>query len=461
MRTLELIDGIADDRVLVFGSLPPEGRDLDLLAHRSQHGAIATALRAEGFLQRRHRLARFRDCAVEAVELVDAERWRLPDGELKALFDDADPLPGMRRLVHPAPHHVLLIAARRFVRERTGLDPRRRARIAAAVEGVSDVWTVARERAPQWGAGLAMDLLESAYRGGPAPSRSARARAVAEQFTAAGSDPRSARLRAWTTALERPRRGGVISLSGLDGAGKSSQAAALCEALERLGFDAASEWTRLAENSVLDVIARPAKRLLALAPAHKLMRPRKPDDVLHASRLTEPTKRLRQQSRAMTGAWATIVAGANGWTQRSTAVRHIRKGTIVVCDRYTLDSAVHLRYRYGETRRRRFQVWLIRLLSPRPQRSYFLDIAPETAFARKTDHYDLEQLRRQAALYRQEYRRLGVRRLDGERPRQELCSEIASEVWAALEAAKRTRGLRPVCRRLLTSLVQRTGQKGA
>ncbi len=229
-------------------------------------------------------------------------------------------------------------------------------------------------------------------------------------------------------------RGRFITLEGLDGAGKSTQAAALCQALERLGFEATSEWTRLAQDKVLDAIAMPAKRLLALAAVHKVVREREPDDVLHASRLADPTKRLRQQSRVMTAAWATVVSVTNGWAQRRAVTRHTRKGTIVVCDRYTLDSAVHLRYRYGETRRRRCQVWLIRLLSPRPVRSFFLDIAPETAFARKTDHYDLEQLRRQAALYRQEYRHLGACRLDGERPRDELCSEIASEVWAALEA---------------------------
>jgi len=135
----------------------------------------------------------------------------------------------------------------------------------------------------------------------------------------------------------------------------------------------------------------------------------------------------------MTAAWATVVSVTNGWGQRRATVRHLRAGRVVVCDRYTLDSAVHLRYRYGETHRRRLQVWLIRLLSPTPLRSFYLDVPAETALARKADHYGLEQLRRQLPLYREESREHGARRLDGERPQAELCAEIAVDVWARLQ----------------------------
>jgi hypothetical protein len=93
---------------------------------------------------------------------------------------------------------------------------------------------------------------------------------------------------------------------------------------------------------------------------------------------------------------------------------------------------VHLRYRYGEARRFRVQALLVRLLSPRAVCSFFLDVPAQTALARKAEQYDFDQLSGQVRLYREEHERLGIRRLDGERPRDELCAEIAAEVWLAL-----------------------------
>jgi thymidylate kinase len=423
----------AGEQVLVFGSLPPHGRDLDLLVRSAAYGSVAAALRDGGFQQRGHRFARFDSCSVEAVELVAAERWGLPDEELAALFAEARPLPGLQRLMAPAAHHQLLILARRFARDGR-LDAKRRGRVAVAVAEDPDAWRRAGQRAAAWGATRAVAIAEAAYAGrGPAPTLSTRADALAEQSIRAGRSPRlTARLRAWRTVLGSRRRGAVIAMSGLDGSGKTSQAVALCHALDRLGFEPITEWTRLAANPSLDRIAGPVKRLLVGRLGHSAGPPAVATTLLDSSRLAEPAKRIRQRSRVMTAAWATVVSVANGWEQRHATVRHLRAGRIVVCDRYTLDSAVHLRYRYGETHRRRLQVRLIRLLSPTPLRSFYLDLSAETAFARKSDHYNLEQLRRQLPLYRQEHRAHGARCLDGERPQAELCAEIAADVWAGL-----------------------------
>ena len=104
----------------------------------------------------------------------------------------------------------------------------------------------------------------------------------------------------------------------------------------------------------------------------------------------------------------------------------------MICDRYTLDSAAHLRFRYGPERSLRFQSRLIRLVSPRPLRSYFLDVPAPTAYARKTERYSVEDLALLAQLYREERAWLRIEHLDGERPRAELCTEIAEDVWGAL-----------------------------
>jgi hypothetical protein len=81
----DLDEGI-DGRVLVFGSLPPQGRDLDLLARPDQFSKLEMLLRGEGFIPRGQRWARFAGPDVALVELVPAERWQLPARELAALF---------------------------------------------------------------------------------------------------------------------------------------------------------------------------------------------------------------------------------------------------------------------------------------------------------------------------------------------------------------------------------------
>lgn len=424
----EIVDSAASDRVLVFGSLPPEARDLDLLVRPADERALAERLASEGFVRRGREWARFRSCSAEAVELVPADRLGLAPDELDALFSEALPLAGFARLARPAPHHVLLLLARRLVGGEGRLDERRAARLERALAEAPDAWERAEARAPAWRAARALRALEQAHTDGTVPSRRARARALADELRGRGKGPPEARLRSWRTVLRPHRRGAVVAFSGLDGSGKTSQAAALTKSLERLGYESAVEWTRLSYNPSLDLVAYPVKSVLRLSRRVR----RQPVQVADAALADDPGKQLRRRSALVTHAWAAIVALANGWSQRRATRRHLRRGRVVACDRYTLDSAVHLRYRYGERRHFRVQGLLVRLLSPRPLRAYFLEVPPETALARKAEQYDLAQLALQARLYGEEHERVGARRLDGERPAEELCAEIARDVWLAL-----------------------------
>ena len=121
-----------------------------------------------------------------------------------------------------------------------------------------------------------------------------------------------------------------------------------------------------------------------------------------------------------------MIALANALAQRRRALRHVARSRIVVFDRYTLDSVVILRHLWGGERR--LPAWLIRALSPRPLCSFLLDVRAETALERKRDQWNLENLQRLAELYRAEAPHLGVQRLDGERPREELTAEILAEI---------------------------------
>jgi len=408
----------------VFGSLPPAGRDLDLLLRPAAEAALAAALPQEGFVSKRGIWARFRACTVEIIEAVPAASWRLPAGELSALFEQAVPLEGCRHLVRPAPHHRLLVLAVKVARERAHLDGKRRQRLEEALAEDPGAWDEAARRAPLW---RADDDLAKLRRTWEASAREPAARG--ERWT------RAARRRTPRRALRRLARlwrgrGTLITLSGLDGCGKSSQAEHLREALEWLDHDAVVVWTSIASHP--EALNR-LKRRLNAAIGH-LFRDRRAQAAAGARDIEDVedrVKALRRRSGALTFAWSTLIAVINAQRQSCATRRHLWRGRVVVCDRFTLDSVVHMRYAYGEHRSFRLQEALIRALSPRPRRGYFLDVAAEVASARKPD-YPVEENATRARLYREECRRLGAVVLDGERPREDLCAEIGADVWGVL-----------------------------
>src|SRR5215211_4158774 len=231
------LDDCVQQPVLVFGSLPPEGRDLDVVARPPETRALERRLELLGFESKGFQWARFRNGETDVVDLVPVETWRLPGNEAEALLTSGTPLPRVRWLARPAPPYALLILARKFIRARTRkLDGKARARIDSLVREDPDVWMSAAERAKAWGAEAALSCLRHAYSEQTTISRVAHARAITELARAAtGKVPIRAHLRPWTSLLPRPRRSALVTLSGLDGAGKSSQAAALQRALDALG----------------------------------------------------------------------------------------------------------------------------------------------------------------------------------------------------------------------------------
>ena len=287
------------------------------------------------------------------------------------------------------------------------------------------------------GRSQALDRLEAAYRaGGGATAAGARtAGGPGREAEAAGGRTADPRSRARTLSLRPARTEPLIAFSGLDGAGKSSQAEALEHTLRRLGFDVAIEWTRLEwttlweGSAVLDRISGPVKRMLRLLTRSPIDAPR---TVAYGQAPADAAAELRERSALITHAWVLVVILVHAAAQRRAVLPPLRAGKVVICDRYTLDAAVHLRERYGLQRRFRYQTRLLEWLSPRPIRSYLVDVPASVALERKPEQFDLDQLTRQATLYRELATRLGVRRVDGTRSRENLCGEIAYDVWSAL-----------------------------
>lgn len=429
MNPAVLVDESAGRPILVFGSLPPDGRDLDLLVRDDDLPRVAGALESHGFLRRDEAHVYFEGCNVELVDLVASSAWGLPPSEEDALFAEALPIEGFRHLVRPAPHHALLILARRVIHGGGRVTTKLAAKLAAIEQEEPNVWRRARKRAPLWGAVIALDELAAAATVGDRVSRVRRAAATTERLAGAGEPTFAARSLAWRSVVPVPRKPVVVSFSGLDGSGKTTQATQLKETLEKMGMSVELVWSRLTFNPSLEVIAAPIKLLLKLVGR---VRRTAPDPATGTEAPAGEPRSLRQRSPFVAAGWATIVAIANGSTHRR-LVRGKRKVDVVITDRYILDSVIHLRHRYAAGGSLPAPSRLVVWLSPSPVRAYLLDVDAETAAARKDDEFGLDELREQAALYREESERIGVTRLNGDAPKETLCERIARDVWGALQ----------------------------
>lgn len=377
MRALEIVDAAATGRVLVTGALPPEGRDLDVLAPAASVAAITEALRANGFVARRTTWARF-----APLELVDVRE--LAD---EAMLVRAVPLDGRANVCRPDPADALLLLARAFATDgRLTVSRRTRADVPL------DVWAEARARGRERELAAFADALRS------------------------GGEPVVPRV---SRRLRRVREAGVVTLSGIDGSGKSTQAELLRDALTATGIDAVVEWNRLSHDRWLDAIARPVKKVLrrgSSAPATA----------------AAPGEQAAPGKARGRGAWVVVVALANALAHLRSVRAHTLAGRVVICDRYVLDSVVHLRAQYAPGLGQRLGIALVRLLSPRPRAAFYLDLPADVAYERKPRPGRRERLERQAARYCEECARLGVTRMDATRPADDLAAEIATEVWRRL-----------------------------
>ena len=379
---VQAIEWAAAGPVVVFGSLPPSGLDLDLIVRDEEVARLGAALEAAGALRRGNAWAVIGTATGYVVEITAASDWSLSPSEVDALFASAEPLDGCAKLSRPAAAHTLLLLAR------IGVSAKRagRLRAALAVPGARDE---AERRAEAWGVDLAS--LDTVRR--PRP------------------------------ALRAPK---VVALSGLDGSGKSTQSKALASTLEALGYDVHVHWAPILQNRSIAALSSLARVLL------RLVRRGGGGGIEEGASLVAQVETSSAKQRAIRGAWTTVVALANGTAHRRPALEHRGSGTVVIYDRFVLDSIVRIRFLYGRDERFATPRRLLRLLSPRPVAAFWLDVPGDRAYARKPEHWSADDLNEQRALYAEEHERVGVTRLDGERPPDELAAEIAGEVWRRL-----------------------------
>jgi dTMP kinase len=125
---------------------------------------------------------------------------------------------------------------------------------------------------------------------------------------------------------------------------------------------------------------------------------------------------------------------ANRYEWKPNIVEWLAAGAVVVCDRYLASSIA-----YGESQGLD-ATWLAAAQQylPQPALTFVLDIAPETAVARKQsgrDKYerDMALLARVRGSYQRQATQPGWTLVDGERPKPQIADEIRSVVDGVLK----------------------------
>ncbi len=221
-------------------------------------------------------------------------------------------------------------------------------------------------------------------------------------------------------SMLRPRL--VVAVSGVDGSGKSTLSCLVARNLDRAGVPVSYIWARPGRTlRFLEILARASKRLLGQDSAPGI----------HQVAAGMPTDSLASRRGVVGWTWAMLVTLSYlvdvSW-------QYLRTHGVLLCDRHLLDALVQLDFAYGGVNLRLHRA-VVRRVLPKPLLSVYLDVPAEVAVARKPrEPWDVfvgeYPIRRQLEIYEAHFGEVrNLRRLDGERPADELAAVVTR--WLA------------------------------
>jgi thymidylate kinase len=221
----------------------------------------------------------------------------------------------------------------------------------------------------------------------------------------------------------------VVSISGVDGSGKTTLMDGLTTDLSSAGLPTSRVWLR--PGMGLGWIAALAGRVKRLLGAD----PRPGVGVLAA----DPDSVLPSRRGVQGWIWSLIVVTAFVVGVRR---QHAASSGVVLYDRHVADALATLDFAYAGTDLT-LQRWLVTTFTPSADVAFYLDIPADVALARKPgDVIGAAAVRRQLEAYRSWLPRVrGVRRLDATRAPHELTSEAVAQL-CSVGTANRESGAR-------------------
>jgi len=217
----------------------------------------------------------------------------------------------------------------------------------------------------------------------------------------------------------------LISISGVDGSGKTSQCRLLVKAFRQCDIRTKYVWSRCGCSSFGQAFIRSGKALSDLLRFDKGMKSLSQQN----DGITLRYQYL--QSRFIRFFWTFIIFVEMALVYNLKVRIPLLFGKVVICDRYLLDGLVEI----GVSARKKsshdgFCGTLLRLLSPSPNISFLMNVSPGVVLERKSEEFSEADLNKQTLLYQELARRFDVILVDGERPSVEVSEDIISKVLA-------------------------------
>jgi thymidylate kinase len=225
----------------------------------------------------------------------------------------------------------------------------------------------------------------------------------------------------------QPGSRSLIVLCGLDGSGKSTQAALLAERLRSEGVRARAVWNRW----------RPTVSAPFIAVAKRTLRGRERIASGDYPGFRE-AKRREMSSGWKRGLWQAMVWTEYAWQVQWRTLPRRLGGTVVICDRYVYDTMIDVAINFSTAPERLDTLMDARLLAlfPKPALVVFIDIDPAVGAARKADGTPVAYLADRREYYRAMARFLGAPVVDGGRP----AAEVAARIWELAASWRRSLG---------------------
>ena len=211
----------------------------------------------------------------------------------------------------------------------------------------------------------------------------------------------------------------LITFSGVDGCGKTTQAKALQAAFETCHLKVKYAWSRGGSSRLAGLFTRWSKRQAGCAKA----------DAAQTTEAKVQSRLRRFRSPWTRWGWSWVIAVELLLEYFRNITLPLLCGRVVIADRYVYDTFADWAAYFSEpSAEKRLAARMLHMLSPRPRFAYWLDVSPGTARSRSADAMPEGLVAAQSAAYRRLAGLYGARRQDAELGWEETSDRVVYDV---------------------------------